>query len=228
MSSALDPITVRSARRSAPPAGPDAASWSTLVVLAADRVEAGVIPIAAEVAARLGIDVEVRAMIDDGDAEVIRRSDRPLLVIGPRCRRGLTGTTALIAVDGSAGGATIVPIALDLAAGLGLEPRLVEVLLSPSSPGVLRRAQLAQLAQVVRAHEPADRRFEPLLLHGSRVDETLVELSGSAEVALLAMSTHGMGGPERLLVGSIALDVIRRAGCPVLVGPPHDALDGRF
>jgi nucleotide-binding universal stress UspA family protein len=38
---------------------------------------------------------------------------------------------------------------------------------------------------------------------------------------LVVMGTHGRGGLERFMVGSIAEKVLRRAPCPVLTVPPH-------
>ena len=38
---------------------------------------------------------------------------------------------------------------------------------------------------------------------------------------LVVMGTHGRGGFERFLVGSVAEKVLRRAPCPVLTVPPH-------
>ena len=38
---------------------------------------------------------------------------------------------------------------------------------------------------------------------------------------LIVMGTHGAGGFERLVLGSVAEKVLRRAGCPVLTVPPR-------
>jgi nucleotide-binding universal stress UspA family protein len=39
---------------------------------------------------------------------------------------------------------------------------------------------------------------------------------------LIILSTHGRTGVERLLLGSTAEKVVRRAGCPILVVRPHE------
>jgi nucleotide-binding universal stress UspA family protein len=150
-------------------------------------------------------------------ADVIRRSRREMLVVGPQCEPGLRGDTVVIAVDGSEGARTIVPPAVDMAGLLDLRPRLVEVMTAGMS-ATERRAELVRLAGVARLAGATDA-DEQMLVHGSRVAETLVAMSAQPRVALLAMATHGPGRFERLAAGSVTLDVVRRAQCPVLVGP---------
>ena len=151
--------------------------------------------------------------------EVIRRSRRELVVVGPHCRPELQGDTLVIAIDGSEEARAIVPAAVDLAGMLDLRPRLVEVLPAGNSSPTERRVELARLADVARIAELARPNDEQILVHGSRVDETLVAMSGQSRVAMLAMATHGQSRFERLVGGSVTLDVVRRAQCPVLVGP---------
>jgi nucleotide-binding universal stress UspA family protein len=40
---------------------------------------------------------------------------------------------------------------------------------------------------------------------------------------LVVMGTHGRGGFERLMIGSVAERVLQKAPCPVLLVPPHAA-----
>lgn len=57
---------------------------------------------------------------------------------------------------------------------------------------------------------------EPVELEGT-ADERIVELSRDAD--LVVMGTHGRTGLRRLLLGSVAERVVRRAQCPVLTVP---------
>lgn len=57
---------------------------------------------------------------------------------------------------------------------------------------------------------------EHLLLEGDPA-EVLVRLSEERQVELIVMGTHGRTGLARLLMGSVAEQVVRRAPCPVLV-----------
>jgi nucleotide-binding universal stress UspA family protein len=50
---------------------------------------------------------------------------------------------------------------------------------------------------------------------------TIVEHALTRQADLLVMGTHGRGGLERLMIGSVAEKVLRRAPCPVLTVPPQ-------
>lgn len=55
--------------------------------------------------------------------------------------------------------------------------------------------------------------------HASPAD-TIVRIAASDQVQLIAMTTRGLGGADRLLFGSVANAVLRHAPCPVLVMRP--------
>ena len=55
-----------------------------------------------------------------------------------------------------------------------------------------------------------------ILLWGEPIEEIL-RVAGSEDFDLIVMATHGRTGLNRLLIGSVAEQVIRRAPCPVLV-----------
>lgn len=56
---------------------------------------------------------------------------------------------------------------------------------------------------------------ERLLRDGPAV-ETIVGLADEVKADLIVMGTHGRGGLSRLLLGSVAEQVLRRVHCPVL------------
>jgi nucleotide-binding universal stress UspA family protein len=81
----------------------------------------------------------------------------------------------------------------------------------PSEPG---REELKRLlADVV----PADAAVpsEHRLLVGPPA-ETIVEVAEREGAELIVMGTHGRTGLARLLMGSVAEEVVRKAKCPVL------------
>lgn len=63
--------------------------------------------------------------------------------------------------------------------------------------------------------------FEHRLLAGDAA-EAIVRTAEQDKVDMIVLGTHGRTGLTRLLMGSVAEAVVRRAGCPVLtVKQPH-------
>lgn len=50
----------------------------------------------------------------------------------------------------------------------------------------------------------------------------ILKLAGTLPADLIVLSTHGRTGLDRVLMGSVAQDVVRRAKCPVLVVRKHE------
>ena len=69
---------------------------------------------------------------------------------------------------------------------------------------------------VAVAPADADVPHEHRLLHGDPIGE-IVRLAEQEHVDMIVMGTHGRTGLSRLLMGSVAEAVVRRADCPVLV-----------
>jgi quercetin dioxygenase-like cupin family protein len=59
-------------------------------------------------------------------------------------------------------------------------------------------------------------RVEHRVAEGDPVEE-IPRLAGALHTSLIVMGTHGRTGLGRLLTGSVAEGVLRKAGCPVLV-----------
>lgn len=64
-----------------------------------------------------------------------------------------------------------------------------------------------------------------LVVSGEPV-EKIVELAAAAEADLIVISTHGAKGLEKILLGSVAERVLKRAHCPVLIMNPFKKLKG--
>ena len=79
-------------------------------------------------------------------------------------------------------------------------------------------AELRRMLHDIRPANP-EVRFEHRLLMGDPA-ETIVELAQQESADLIVMSTHGRTGFKRLLMGSVAETVVRRAPCPVMVFKP--------
>jgi nucleotide-binding universal stress UspA family protein len=61
---------------------------------------------------------------------------------------------------------------------------------------------------------------------GHNVGETLINLAHPERIDLVAIATHGRGGIQRLMLGSVADKLIRAAGPPVLVVRPGKGRKG--
>lgn len=154
--------------------------------------------------------------------EVLRRSEVPVLIT----RRGMPvpeGKAIAVALDGSERAEEILPDVVRLARTLNARVDVIQVavpvvtgmmgdgviLLPPENPmpyltGVVGRLK----AQGVQASAVA--------LDGPAALELVRHLETS-KPSLLCMTTHGRSGLSRLLLGSVAEAVVRKAPCPVLL-----------
>jgi nucleotide-binding universal stress UspA family protein len=83
------------------------------------------------------------------------------------------------------------------------------------------KVELATMAAGARAQ--VGKVFEHVAM--GRPDREIVRLAGDMGADLIVMGTHGHTGLERVLVGSVAEYVVRRAPCTVVTvkAPPEDA-----
>jgi nucleotide-binding universal stress UspA family protein len=143
-------------------------------------------------------------------------------------------TTVLVPLDGSALSGRALPYAAALARATA--GRLLLIRACPGvSPAYLESGAAVRLAAVARERDrrhAADAldavaeelraeglRAEPLARVGAPTDAILEEAE-TAGADLVVMSTHGRGGVGRLLHGSVADAVLRRAALPILMVPP--------
>jgi nucleotide-binding universal stress UspA family protein len=164
------------------------------------------------------------ALLGSTAEEVLRRSTRPVLVVGPRYEsRPLRGDGMVVAcMDGSPFAEQALPVAEAWTATMGLHLWLVQV--APpnndrapraDTPGVLfETAYLRSLAH-------GDPQIDFDVLHSTHPAHELADLAGRSPVDLLVMATHGRSGWSRLTLGSVAMNVVHRATCPVLLVRPE-------
>lgn len=122
----------------------------------------------------------------------------------------------------------------ELAKRLGLEVTLLSVLedvvFEPMAGGLLAvgpdRSQLRRDHQQeldrCAAQFGGDVRVRTLLLEAADVPRAIVQHTQTAKPDFLAMATHGRSGLRRLLLGSVAEQVVRQVHVPVLLYPPAD------
>jgi nucleotide-binding universal stress UspA family protein len=86
----------------------------------------------------------------------------------------------------------------------------------PASHGY-RCPMVGEDVKILRSVVPPDAGvgFAHVMSMGDPVDE-IVRLADEEQVDMIVMATHGRTGLSRMLMGSVAEGVVRRANCPVL------------
>ena len=155
-------------------------------------------------------------------------------------------TRILVALDGSEFAEQVVPHVEALATTFGSVVTLVRAttsdrsLMHPPAHMVPASGLLADHITMVEAeHQAASSYLADVaqqlsnrnvtvaweVVPGSAAD-VIVAVAGRLPADLIAMTTHGEGGLGRLVFGSVADAVLRRAPCPILlvrVNKPHRA-----
>jgi nucleotide-binding universal stress UspA family protein len=140
----------------------------------------------------------------------------------------------LVPLDGSELAEQVLPHVSQLAGCTGAEVVLLRV---PSEPvydylvpdpeiAVEMRHDIETAAQVYLDEIAAEFRsmnlaVSTLVVWGAPVQDTIIEVARQIQADLIAMSTHGRSGVARLVIGSVADDVVRHAPVPVLLVRPN-------
>jgi nucleotide-binding universal stress UspA family protein len=133
----------------------------------------------------------------------------------------------LVATDGSPASERAIREALDLAVANDASVHVLYVLDTTSFAPVSGEATLDGMADILESEgeDALDAVAEQAAARGLTVERALVEGRPSAEIAgyaeradcdVIVMGTHGRGGLDRLLLGSVAEKVVRTASVPVL------------
>jgi nucleotide-binding universal stress UspA family protein len=192
-----------------------------------------------ELAAEIGADLLIVGATGGGRLHrrlgstadrVLRRAHCPVLVV----RGGLLvpPKKVLAPVDLSPLSAESFRRGLDVLSGLGAGTEVqseVEALFVLSvlerqtsfelTPEQIDRLAAEKLERFVEAHA-GSRQVERKVRTGNTREEIFAEIAGYRP-DLILLGTHGLGGFDRLAIGSVAADVTREAPCSVLVVPPE-------
>jgi nucleotide-binding universal stress UspA family protein len=134
----------------------------------------------------------------------------------------------LCATDGSAPSAKTVAFAIELAQRLALPLSFLTVVDTKEgeTPTVWDSAALlagklpvdkSLLAAVEMALKAGLRRVAAVRAPGSDIPRTIVEYAEKNSYHHIVMGSAGLTGAKRLLLGSVAADVVNLAHCPVTV-----------
>jgi nucleotide-binding universal stress UspA family protein len=169
-----------------------------------------------------------KALLGSVTERVLRLSDQPVLVVGPDFEPvpALEGERLVVCLDGSPFAERVIPLATAWADRLGMKPWLVEVV-SPEADAQLAGLPEGDVVETnyvtrVASKLPIDVNWD--VLHDRHPADAIVGLAGRWPVGLLALATHGRSGWSRVTMGSVAMQVVHAAPCPVLlVRPPAEA-----
>ena len=140
------------------------------------------------------------------------------------------GEKILVAVDGSIFSDAAVDQAISLGRICNSQIFLISVVdLYPEQMEVAP-ALVDKMSAEVRQHidkakqkiDEADIPCETVVHMGGKPHEFIVREAKERAIDLIVMGTHGRTGVKRILMGSVAQNVIGHAPCPVLVVPTVD------
>lgn len=184
---------------------------------------------------------------------VLKRSPLPNLILRPQSDREHDGTKSLtdypvrkilVCLDGSRLAEQILPYAVEQARRFQSKLVLLQVLETPVSevtigPKVTESVAAVEneifankekdasnyLLSIADSYQQSAIDAEWVLIHGDNPKKAIVDYAHKNNYDMIAMSTHGHGGLNRMVFGSVADHVLRNARIPLLVlRPKHDSV----
>lgn len=207
----------------------DVAEPASGILELAQRVGAGLIVMSTH--GRSGLGRWLYGSVAD---EVIRHADIPVLLLPPNTASPWPEQQALrilVALDGSPLAAEALGPAGELAGALNAELTLLRVVeppyyVSAESPRLIEFDPQDELARAwryldgVAANLRSQGRSVLFRVASGEAAATIASVAHESGVHAIALATHGSGGLVRLLVGSVTMGVLRRAGLPLLLVRP--------
>jgi nucleotide-binding universal stress UspA family protein len=124
--------------------------------------------------------------------------------------------TVLVPLDGSDVGARALPVAADLASAFDADLMLMTTTQTRRSDRMVRPVWLDDTAASISG-PPVLTRF----VDEHPADVAIRSVAADAPDAAVCMATHGRGTLGTAVLGSVAQDVVREVGCPVVLVGPH-------
>ena len=160
---------------------------------------------------------------------VLRKAACPVLIVRQAVKH--PPARVVFPVDLSALSADAFRSGLELLAELGWSQGAHLTALYVESPPVAplpvelltANGPLRELERFVHRHRPAGRPEVETKGRQGEAREPILRGLEECDAGLVVLGTHGRGGFERLLLGSVASDLIRTSPCDVLVLPPAEA-----
>lgn len=152
--------------------------------------------------------------------KTIRLSTTPVLLLRSTTKwrsRWPQFKRLLVTIDGSYESEQILPFSHALAAQFNSE--VILLLVPEGQLSTAYRAQLQDYLQSLADIFNDDGIKVQTIMTGSDPAQTIIRTSEEKRVDLIMLATHGLGGMEQLMIGSVADRVARHAHCPVFLAP---------
>jgi nucleotide-binding universal stress UspA family protein len=149
--------------------------------------------------------------------ELVRDAHMPVALVGPHVVAPPHGRVLAVALDGTPPSEAILPVADELARGLGMTLRLLQV--GEAGYWATDTAETAYLAVAAsKVPTKASRAVDYDVLHGKHPAHDIVDYVATyPEIGMLAVATRGLTGGARLRHGSTSFELAHRAGIPVVI-----------
>lgn len=175
-----------------------------------------------------------RFMLGSNASAVIQRLRQPVLLLRPQALdQGDLPTvrTVLVTLDGSSFAERVLPWVQRVSETTGAQVLLLVV---PEVPDPALYGAMADTVDELRAQAEVNaRRYldriaaqlraagmpVQALVEGSRPATTILDVAEREQVDLIMLATHGRGGMDRLMLGSVADRVVHHSTAPVLLVP---------
>jgi nucleotide-binding universal stress UspA family protein len=166
-----------------------------------------------------------KALLGSVAEDVLKRTDRPVLLLGPACQavQPRAGGVLIVPTDGGATSATIVDHAVEWSTAMDLSVRVVTATRRDGTPvgGATGDDLGDRLSAVESRFAQAGLAVQvERLASGGDAAAAIVDLARTLPASMIAMATHGREGFARTALGSTAMKVVHDAPCPVLVHRP--------
>ncbi|MBW7860683.1 MAG: universal stress protein [Rhodocyclaceae bacterium] len=153
---------------------------------------------------------------------IVQEYAGPVVVVGPKHARKWAAPvrTVVVCVDGSPLSEQALMPAAKCAAWLKASLQLVQVLdpettQIPSDGDSAEWVYLHRLADQLRRDKGISAEWE--VLHGKHAAEAITAHVDSQPGSLVVLSSHGRSGFNRLVMGSVAQNIVRESGSPVWI-----------
>ncbi len=167
-----------------------------------------------------------QAVLGSTAEAVVRRSTRPVVLVGPHASYDATRAEArnlVVAVDGAETAESIMPEALRFADRHHLHLWTVQIVSpapypfvsnAPDSPDAIQAAGLDRAVAIAGRHE---RSVETKVLTAADPADAIVHFAAELPASFVVMGSHGRSGLARLALGSVAMRVVHRSASPVMI-----------